>query len=109
MGAALGDGRRALAAHDWDGLPRLVSAELVAEDHRLLGWGIVRSAERYAAAIRPLTELRSDVALRLDHLLLRDRTALFVASWTGGGPTGAFEIPVVIAFRAGRDGRIDRV
>ena len=109
MWAALWDVRRALAAHDWDRLARLVAADLVAEDHRLLGWGIARSAERYAAALRPLTELQSDVALRLDHLLLRDRAALFVACWTGAGPAGAFEIPVVIAFRAGRDGRIDRV
>ena len=109
MWAALWDVRRALAAHDWDRLTHLVSADLVAEDHRLLGWGIARSPERYAAALRPLTELQSDVALRLDHLLLRDRAALFVACWTGAGPAGAFEIPVVIVFRLGLDGRIDRV
>jgi hypothetical protein len=107
MWAALWDVRRAFAAHDWDRLARLVAADLVAEDHRPLGWGVVRSAEGYAAAVRPLTELRSDVTLRLDHLVLRDRTALFVACWTGAG-TQAFEIPVVIVFRARRR-RIDRV
>ena len=85
MRAALWDVRRALAAHDWDRLTRLVAADLVAEDHRLLGWGIARSAERYAAAIRPLTELQSDVALRLDHLQLRDRAALFVAAGPAAG------------------------
>jgi SnoaL-like domain len=109
MWAALWDVRRALAAHDWDRLARLVSASLVAEDHRPLGWGVSQSAEQYAAAIRPLTELRSDVVLRLDHHLLRDRAALFVASWTGSGPDGAFEIPVMIVFHLGRDNRIDRV
>jgi len=109
MWAALWDVRRAFAARDWDRLASLVSVDLVAEDHRLLGWGIARSAEEYAAAVRPLTELRPDVTLRLDHLLLRERSALFVASWTGGGSAGTFEIPVVIVFRAGSDRRIDRV
>jgi hypothetical protein len=108
MWDALWDVPRAFAARDWDRLTRLVAADLVAEDHRPLGWGVVRSAEGYAAAIRPLAELRSDVTLRLDHLVLRERTALFVASWTGGGATQPFEIPVVIVFRA-RDRRVDRV
>ena len=109
MWAALWDVRRALAARDWDRLASLVAPDLVAEDHRLLGWGTAHSAEQYAAALRPLTELQPDVALRLDHLLLRDRAALFVANWIGGEGAGAFEIPVVIVFRANRGGRIDRI
>lgn len=59
--------------------------------------------------MRPVTELRPDVALRLDHLYLEDRAALFVASWTGSEAGRAFEIPVVIVFRSRADGRIDRV
>jgi SnoaL-like domain len=109
MWAALWDVRRAFAARDWDRLTSLVSADLVAEDHRLLGWGTVHSAEQYAAALRPVTELRPDVALRLDHLVLDERAALFVASWIGGEGAAAFEIPVVIVFRANSEGRIDRV
>jgi hypothetical protein len=109
MWAALWDVRRAFAAHDWDRLASLVSADFVAEDHRLLGWGTARSAEEYAAAVRPVTELRPDVSLRLDHLVLAQRTALFVASWIGGEGAASFEIPVVIVFRANTDGRIDRV
>jgi SnoaL-like domain len=109
MWAALWDVRRAFAALDWDRLTSLVSADLVAEDHRLLGWGTAHSAEEYAAALRPVTELLPDVALRLDHLVLEERAALFVASWIGGEAAGAFEIPVVIVFRANSDRRIDRV
>jgi hypothetical protein len=109
MWAALWDVRRALAARNWERLTSMVAADLVAADHRLLGWGTARSAEQYAAAMRPLTELRPDVALRLDHLFLADHVALFVASWTGSEATAAFEIPVVIVFRARPDGCIDRV
>jgi hypothetical protein len=109
MWALLWDVRRALAARNWDQLSRLVAADLTAEDHRLLGWGVARSPEEYAAALRPLAEVHPDVKLRLNHLVLRAHSALFVASWTGSEAEAEFEIPVAIVFRSGPDGRIDRV
>jgi hypothetical protein len=108
MWKALADARRALLTRDWEDLSRLVSPDLVAEDHRPLGWGIARSPQAYATAIRPVSELRPDVALRFDHLLLADRAALLVVSWIGSDAGRPFAIPLVVVFGLGRDGRIRR-
>lgn len=100
--------QRALAARDWGQLARLASPDLVAEDHRPLGWGTARSPQAYAAAIRPIPELRPDVAVRFEHLLLADRAVLFVASWIGSDAGRPFAIPLVVVFGIGRNGRIQR-
>jgi hypothetical protein len=108
MSMALADVRPALLARDWDELSRLVSPDLVAEDHRPLGWGIAHSPQAYATAIRPVSELRPDVAVRFDHLMLADRAALLVVSWIGSDAGRPFAIPLVVVFGLGDDDRIQR-
>ncbi len=98
---------RAIRSRDWDRLTSYFSA-FVREDHRLLGAGRTNSIETYVAALRSLIDLRPDAFVRRKHLMLADRAALAVTSWLGRESEGEFEIPYVLVFEAGPDGRICR-
>jgi hypothetical protein len=102
---------RAAAMRDWEALASLFAPDFVIEDHRLLGWGTLRSGDEYVARVRTLVDMRPDVGLRIDHVLaFDDRTVLLVATWAGSESSGMFEIPVVVVSRVapGPDGRIQR-
>jgi class 3 adenylate cyclase len=102
---------QAVAARDWGKLASLFAPDFVIDDHRLLGWGTLRSGEEYVARVRALVELRPDVFLRINHVLaLDDRGALLVSVWQGSESEGAFEIPVAVVsqFAPLPDGRITR-
>jgi hypothetical protein len=78
------------------------------QDHRLLGWGTLRSGDEYVARVRTLVELRPDVVVRMEHVLgFGDRALLAVVLWAGDEASGTFEIPVVVVGRvaAHPDGR----
>src|SRR5262249_47812980 len=62
----------------------------------------------YIGIIRALTELRPDAVLQRDHRAFTDRGALAVSRWVGSESEGAFEIPYVIVWEIGADGRICR-
>src|SRR5262249_45385831 len=75
---------RAFAARDWESLASLFGPDFVIDDHRLLGWGTLRSGDEYVARVRALVDLRPDVGVRLHHVLALDhRGALTVHVWAG--------------------------
>ena len=89
--------QRAVAARDWELLGSIFAPDFVAEDHRLLGWGTLRSGAEYVAHARALADLRPDVTMRIEHFLaLDERGGLVIARWMGGATEGEFEIPVVV-------------
>ncbi len=105
---ALASLRGVLEAGEWGRIMALFSPDLFAEDHRLFGWGSANSPAEYVAAVRSLSDVAPDVTLRVDHVVLGDRAALFVASWIGSQAAGAFEIPVVTVFGFSRNGQVNR-
>jgi hypothetical protein len=98
--------RRALVAGDWGEVVCAFSPDLVAVDHRPLGWRAMRSPEAFVANVRAVAELRPDLSLRLEHLQLGARAVLFLASWSGGASAVAFDIPAMSVFAKGDDGRV---
>jgi class 3 adenylate cyclase/ketosteroid isomerase-like protein len=98
---------RARAAGDWEQLASLLPADLVTEDHRLIGWGTLRSRDENLAMSRALVDLAPDVVPYLDHVLgFDDRGALIVLRWGGSWAGGAFEKPTVIVNVHGPGGRL---
>src|SRR5262249_28758653 len=100
---------RAVAARDWEGLASLFSPDFLIDDHRLIGWGTLRSGDEYVARVRALVDLRPDVGVRMHHLLALDhRVALTVHVSAGHESSGAFEIPCVVVTQVAPDGRFWR-
>jgi hypothetical protein len=67
----------------------------VVDDHRLLGWETVRSAEAYVQTLNSLVDLAPDAQLRLDRAEMSQRGLLWVGAWVGTREGGAFETPWV--------------
>jgi ketosteroid isomerase-like protein len=99
--------RRAVAAHDWAQLDSVFAPELVFEDHRVMGWGTLRSRDELVARLRALVEHAPDAVLRDDHVLaLGARGALSIGRWIGSRDGGGLEIPTVGVRVVASDGRI---
>jgi class 3 adenylate cyclase/tetratricopeptide (TPR) repeat protein/ketosteroid isomerase-like protein len=81
-------------------------------DHRLLGLGTTRGAERYLRGLRSLLEVTGDRIASVDELLMATPEALVVHRTTRGTDLrggGAFEMDFVMLWSFGPDGRITRV
>jgi hypothetical protein len=57
---------RALASRDWEALTALHAATLVAHDHRLVRWDVLRGSSAYVGALRAMVDLAPDARGRLD-------------------------------------------
>ncbi|MBI3768725.1 MAG: nuclear transport factor 2 family protein [Deltaproteobacteria bacterium] len=86
---------RAFANRDWDTLPALCAPTLVADDHRLVGWGTLRGPAAWVQALRALVDLASDARYHLDHVRLSDRGWLAEGAMRGTRDGGMFEIPSI--------------
>jgi class 3 adenylate cyclase len=100
--------RRAFAARDWDALAATLAPDLVVYDHRILGWETLRGPAQYIQALRSLIDLAPDARLRIDHIRMSDRGALYVPVWVGTHEGGAFETPSVFVAELDDVGRIRR-
>ena len=96
----------AFAARDWDTLATLLAPDLVVRDHRTLGWETLHGPYAYVQALRSLVDLAPDVCLRIDHMSMSDRAALYATTWLGSHQGGAFETPSVIVCELDGVGRI---
>src|SRR5439155_11878182 len=76
-------------------------------DHRPLGFGTVRGAERFLRGARSLVDIADDVTSRIDDVLALRSDALLVA-WTESGTDrtggGAFAQPLLVLCVFGADG-----
>ncbi len=97
--------RRALAGRDWDALVALCALDIVARNHRLVGWGTLRGPASWVEALQRLLELAPDTRLHVDHVRTSARGVLFEGAWLGTHDGGEFEIPVISAVELDELGR----
>src|SRR5262249_36507582 len=85
---------RALAARDWNALSALFAPDLVFSDD--VGfWPTLHGPAAYVDLVKSLVDLAPDARLRLDHMRMCDRGALFLYTFSGTRDGGAFEISKV--------------
>jgi hypothetical protein len=106
VAAGMGAFVRAIATRDWDAMSRLLSPDLVVNDHRPLGWETLHGPATYVESLKSLVDLAPDVRLRGDHMSFSDRAALVVDTWVGTREGGAFEAPRAVVFEFDVRGRI---
>jgi class 3 adenylate cyclase len=106
----LGEWQRSFAARDWDAAESLFAADVVSENGRLAGGGLLRGS----AALRPTWEVQLEVApdtrARLHHVRTCERGVLLESTWYGTREGGEFEsvwIAVVELNAEGRGSRLD--
>ncbi len=105
---SFGASGRAVASRDWEALAAELAPELVATDHRRLGWETMHGPAAYIASLRALVELAPDSRLRIAHDRSSERARLTVATWLGTREGGDFELPRVVVAELDRAGRISR-
>ncbi len=105
---SFGASGRAVASRDWEALAAALAPELVAIDHRRLGWETMHGPAAYIASLRALVELAPDSRLRIAHDRSSERARLTVATWLGTREGGDFELPRVVVAELDRAGRISR-
>ncbi len=93
---------------DWKGLATHFASDLVANDHRRLGWQALRGPAAYVEALRSLVDLAPDTRLRLDHVRVSERTLLWAGAWQGTRDGGQFETPWIIVSEHDAAGRVHR-
>jgi class 3 adenylate cyclase/tetratricopeptide (TPR) repeat protein len=109
VGAAMRAFAEALAKRDWGGLTAQCAGDLVVQDHRRLGWEILRGPRAYVAALRALAELAPDTRMRLDHVEMGSRGYLVLTTWVGTREGGRFEEePSLIVGELDEAGRVRR-
>ncbi len=101
--------QRANAAGETETLVSLLVRDLILADHRVLGWGTLRSRVEILAVMRSRFDLRPDTRLRVNHVVLSDRAVLTAFCWTGSEAEGAYETPLIEVGALGTDGRITRL
>jgi len=98
----------AFSDRDWGTVAAQFASELVAHDHRLLGWETLRGPAAYVQALRSLVDLAPEARLRLDHVRMSERGQLWVAAWLGTREGGAFEAPWIVVSEHDTLGRVMR-
>jgi hypothetical protein len=98
-----------IAARDWDGVAALYAPDLVAHDHRLVGWGTLHGPAAFVESMRRMVELSPDVRVRTDHVRVSAHGHLVQRTWLGTRDGGAFESAFVAVAELGTDGKIRRV
>ncbi len=89
--AAMQAWQEAFDAQDWDALAAVYSGDLIATDHRLVGWGEFRGPAGLVAAHRAYLELAPDLSMRVVHLRAKARGVLAQGLWYGTRDGGEFE------------------
>ena len=98
---------RAVATRDWDDFAAVHTPDLIAEDHRKLGWGRLGSRDEYVQRLRAVVELAPDAILRFDHVLaMHDSAVLSIGAWRATREGGAFVLDAVSIAGFSPDGRI---
>jgi ketosteroid isomerase-like protein len=100
---------RTFASRDWAAVRALFAADLVIDDHRLLGFELVRGSTTYLRVIQSLVDLAPDARLRLDHIRTSHHALFVVGAWHGTREGGAFEIPWIGVTEHDALGRMQRV
>ena len=105
---------RAIAIQLWvDDAPLdpLLAPDVEFVDHRPLGMGQMRGAERFARARRTQREVEEDLAVHV-HEILALRPDAILMRWTTSGTArdggGAFERPLLMLWAYAEDGRLAR-
>jgi hypothetical protein len=98
-----------IAARDWDGVAALYASDLIARDHRLVGWGTLHGPAAFLESMRQMVELSPDVRLRIKHVRAAARGYLVEGVWLGTRDGGAFESVYVAVAELDANGRIRRV
>jgi len=101
--------QRAFAQRDWAALAAIVAPEVVARNHRTVGWGTLRGPAEYVPALRELVALAPDATLRSDHLRCAERGLLWEFAWRGMREGGAFETPLVTVTELDESARQSRL
>jgi class 3 adenylate cyclase/ketosteroid isomerase-like protein len=100
---------RAFAARDWDAMAALFAADLVAHNHRLVGWGTLNGPAALLSTAKAQVELAPDTRERVDHVRLGERGVLFEYAWYGTREGGDFENLWVVGVELDAAGRARRV
>jgi len=100
---------RALASCDWDTLAALHAPTLVAHDHRLVGWDVLRGPSAYIGALRAMVDLAPDALGRADHLRTSERGLIGEVVWVGTRDGGAFESPFLWVVELDAEGVAQRL
>jgi hypothetical protein len=100
---------RALGRRDWDALAALHSPTLVAHDHRLVGWDVLRGPNAYVGALRAMVDLAPDALGRVDHVRTSERGLLAGIVWVGTREGGAFESPFLWVVELDAEGLAQRL
>jgi hypothetical protein len=106
----LADYLRFFAARDWNAMATLLAPDLVGENHRLVGWGMLHGPGAIVSTLRAQIELAPDTQERVDHVRTCEHAVLFEYAWHGTYAGGAFEnlwIVLVELDDAGRGRRAD--
>ncbi len=82
---------RAFAARDWAAMAALFAPDLVAENHRLVGWGTLSGPAALLSTLEAQVELAPDTRERVDHVRLCERGVLLEYAWCGTHEGGEFE------------------
>ncbi len=100
---------RALASRDWATLTALHAPTLVAHDHRLVGWNVLRGPSAFVGALRAMVDLAPDARGRADHLRTSERGLIGEVVWIGTRDGGAFESPFLWVVELDAEGSAQRL
>ncbi len=100
---------RGVAHRDWDALAALHDSTLVARDHRLVGWDVLRGPVAYVGALRAMVDLAPDALGRVDHIRTSERGLLAEVVWIGTRDGGAFESPFLWVVELDAEGLAQRL
>ena len=103
------DYTRCFAARDWTALTAIFAPDLVAQSHRLAGWGTVRGPEALVATMRAQIELAPDTRMRMDHVRACAGGAMFAYAWLGTHEGGEFENLYIVVAEVDAESRARRV
>ncbi len=89
--------RDAQIRRDWEALTAALAPTFTAEDHRLLGWGMLLSdRDTYVRSQRQLAELAPDFQMRIDHERISAGGTFSAVMQIGTRDGGAFETPALL-------------
>ncbi len=108
VGVAMRAFQDALAQRDWPALTARLADDVIAHDHRPLGWESSHGPVPYVDALRALVALAPDVRLRLDDIRLASNGYFARTSWVGTHEGGTFDAPSLFVGELDADGRVRR-
>ena len=97
---------------DLDAIAAVIAPDIEFIDHRVLGLGSARGAERYLRGLRSLVEVTAERSAHLERILAATPQALLLHRRTSGterNEGGAVEYRFLMLWAFGADGRLTRV